>query len=190
MMLKGYRTLTVDFQFLFPEDHDRFTGFLRAIKQAFAPYRYDLWVALPPKTDNSQNGLLFCGFDFEKIGEIANRILLMTYEWGYQFGKEPAIEPYPFVERAVSYAMTKIDPKKLLLGVANYAYDFAEGEETRILSNEDALSLAEGMKAEIQYDEIGKTPYFLYYDHSTRHRVYFEDARSIDALLKLVDAKN
>ena len=45
---------------------------------------YQVSVALAPKTSANQPGLLYEGKDYRALGEAANHVLLMTYEWGYK----------------------------------------------------------------------------------------------------------
>ena len=48
-----------------------------------------------------------------------------------------------------------------------------------------------GMKRSIQFDEVAQAPYFDYIDEEgRRHKVWFEDARSIQSKLDLVDEYN
>lgn len=195
MMLKGYRTLDVDFEFVFPEDRLAYASFLEKIKKAFVPYRYSLWVALAPKTSSQQRGLLYEAHDYKLIGDIADRVLLMTYEWGYKYGPPLAVAPLNEVRRVVDYALTEIEPRKLVLGIPNYGYDFTlpyvrDQSEATVLSNVGALMLAREKKAEIQFDNVAMSPYFDYYENGVQHRVWFEDARSIQAKLDLADEKN
>ncbi|MDD7675176.1 MAG: spore gernimation protein, partial [Eubacteriales bacterium] len=46
--------------------------------------------------------------------------------------------------------------------------------------------------AAIEYDEVAQSPYFNYYDRTdtgpVQHEVWFEDARSADASLRLIDS--
>lgn len=194
MMLKGYRTLDVDFEFVFPEDRLAYVDFLKKIKKAFAPYRYSLWVALAPKTSAEQKGLLYEAHDYRLIGEVADRVLLMTYEWGYKYGPPLAVAPINEVRRVVEYALTEIDSKKLLLGIPNYGYDFTlpyvkNQSEATVISNTDALGLARAKNAKIEFDTVAMSPYFTYYEDGKEHRVCFEDARSIQAKLDLADEK-
>jgi len=41
---------------------------------------------LAPKTSVTQPGVLYEGHDYKALGEAANAVLLMTYEWGYTYG--------------------------------------------------------------------------------------------------------
>lgn len=57
----------------------------------------------------------------------------------------------------------------------------------RSLSNQQAIALAVEQGAEISYDETAQSPYFHYTDNAgTAHAVWFEDARSLDAKLRLI----
>ena len=79
------------------------------------------------------------------------------------------------------------------MGIPNYGYDwtlpFVKGEsKAKALGNVEAVNLAAKYNAQIMYDEVSQAPYFNYYDENKKeHVVWFEDARSIQAKLKLVD---
>ena len=119
-------------------------------------------------------------------------VLLMTYEWGYTYGPPMAVAPLPNVRAVLDYAVTAIPPKKILLGVPNYGYDwplpFLRGTtQAQSISNEQAIQLALSHNIAIQYDETAQAPYFHYADaDGTVHEVWFEDARSIQAKLALI----
>lgn len=91
--------------------------------------------------------------------------------------------------------MTEIPSEKILLGIPNYGYDwtlpFVQGSAARTISHTAAVNLALREGAEIKFDEEAQSPYFNYYDNQGReHVVWFEDARSIEAKLALVDKYN
>lgn len=48
----------------------------------------------------------------------------MTYEWGYTYGPPMAVAPIGAVRRVVEFALTQMEPGKILLGFPNYAYDW------------------------------------------------------------------
>jgi len=50
----------------------------------------------------------------------------------------------------------------------------------------EAAKLAAKVGAQVQFDEVSKAPYFIYYDaNGKQHQVWFEDARSIQEKLNL-----
>ncbi|MBQ9795192.1 MAG: spore gernimation protein, partial [Clostridia bacterium] len=51
-----------------------------------------------------------------------------------------------------------------------------------------AIRLAGEKGAEIQYDEQVEAPFFVYTENGEEHRVWFEDARSLSARLRLLPA--
>ncbi len=195
MQMKGYRVLDVDFEFVFPEDRVAYAEFIRRLTDALHPYGYEVWVALAPKTSADQKGLLYEAHDYRLLGEIADRLLLMTYEWGFTYGPARAVAPLDQVRRVVEYALTEIPAEKLILGIPNYGYDFTlpyirDVSKANVISNTEAVNLAAEKKAAIEFDETAMSPFFRYYENGKHHEVWFEDARSIQAKLDLMDEKN
>lgn len=182
MQKKGYTGVNIDFEYVSPKNKEDYVAFLRELK-ALLNEQYELSVALAPKYSANQEGLLYEAHDYEAIGKIADRIILMTYEWGYTYGPAMAVAPLHLVEKVLRYAVEAIPPEKLNLGIPTYGYDFIvpyrKGNKARSLSYESAIDLARKKKASILFDETSKTPYFIYYDGNEKHEVHFEDARSI-----------
>ena len=189
---RGYNGLDVDFEFIFAEDAQPYADFIQRLTQRFNPQGIPVIVALAPKTSAEQRGLLYEGHNYRLLGQAANELLLMTYEWGYTYGPPMAVAPLPNVRRVVEYALTEIPAHKLWLGIPNYGYDwplpFVQGQtKATSISNTYAVSLARKYGAEIQYDQIAQSPWFRYRDENgTEHEVWFEDARSIRAKLALI----
>ncbi|MGI5953170.1 LysM peptidoglycan-binding domain-containing protein [Dysosmobacter sp.] len=189
---KGYRGLDVDFEYLPASLAQPYAAFLHRLHRLLRSRGLFLWTALAPKTSASQTGILYEGHDYAAIGAAVDGALLMTYEWGYAQGPPMAVAPLPSVRAVLDYAVTAIPPEKLLLGIPNYGYDwplpFVSGTtRARSLSNQQAVALAVEQGAEIFYDETAQSPYFHYTDNAgTAHAVWFEDARSLDAKLRLI----
>ena len=192
LLRKGYRGLDVDFEYLPPEDAGAYAAFLARLTERLAPLGLPVLAALAPKTSADQPGTLYEGHDYAAIGAAVNRVLLMTYEWGYTYGPPMAVAPLPNVRRVVEYALTEIPAEKLWLGVPLYGYDwplpFVQGRtKARSLSPQEAVALAVRYGVEIQYSAQSQAPWFRYTDeHGGEHEVWFEDARSIQAKLDLI----
>lgn len=192
MNILGYRALDVDFEYIFPEERDKFTAFIAKAKEKLAPYGYQVWVALAPKTSSDQTGLLYEAHDYKALGEIADKVLLMTYEWGYSRGPALPVSPLDKVREVAEYAVSQIDPDKIFLGLPNYGYDFTvpfdrNGPPARTISSEEAIRLAIDTGSEILFDEKSQTPYFYYTRDGQQHEVHFEDVRSVKAKLALAN---
>ena len=115
----------------------------------------------------------------------------MTYEWGYTYGPPMAVAPLDQVKAVLDYAVTQIPANKILMGLPNYGYDwllpYDERRPARSIGNYEAIALARKYGATIQFDEKAQSPWFRYYDsRGNQHEVWFEDARSYQEKLRLV----
>ena len=189
---KGYRGLDIDFEFVLASDRDAYSAFIKKLTTILNQNGYEVIVALPPKTSDDQKGLLYEGIDYAALGNAANRVLLMTYEWGYSMGPPLAIAPVPSVRRVLDYAISRIEPGKIFMGMPNYGYDWTlpyqrGNPPAPSISTVEAISLARNYGAVIMYDEVSQAPYFNYTDQNNiNHEVWFEDTRSAAAKLALV----
>lgn len=196
MQAKGYTSLDVDFEFLGNENAQKYASFVAYCRERLHAYGYGVMTALAPKTSDDQTGALYEGHNYALLGEAADAVLLMTYEWGYTYGPPMAVSPIKPVETVVDYALTRIPAEKILLGISNYGYDFVlpytQGvSRATSVSTKRAFSLAAEYGAEIFFDEVVKAPYFDYTTaEGVAHRVWFEDVRSISSRLRLMSEKN
>lgn len=189
---KGYYGVDVDFEYVLPTDRDAYVQFIRNLSDTLGKYGYPVFVALAPKTSADQPGLLYEAHDYAGLGEAADYVLLMTYEWGYAFSAPMAVAPIDKVRRVLDYAITEIPSEKIFMGFPNYGYDwtlpFVPGEsKAQSISNTAAVRRAFSQNAEIMFDDTAQSPYYNYYDQSGReHEVWFEDARSVKAKAELI----
>ncbi len=196
---KRYAGIDVDFEYIPGEYAEEYAQFITNLRTALAPDGYRVFVSLAPKTSPNQRGLLYEGHDYGALGAAADGVLLMTYEWGYTYGPPLPVAPINRVREVVDYALTEIPAAKISMGIPNYGYDWAlpyvRGESrARSLSNVAAVDLARQRYAAIEFDETAQSPYFRYFvredGEPIEHIVHFEDARSIDAKLRLINEKN
>ncbi len=185
---KGYDELNLDFEFVQAGDSRSYVAF---VELAARQLRQLVSVCLAPKVSRDQKGLLYEGKDYGGLGAAAGRVMLMTYEWGYTYSSPMAVAPLNKVEAVVQYALTEIPPEKILLGLANYGYDWprrrgqADGPG-RTIGNVEAAALAGEKGAQIRFDAQAQSPWFRYDQEGTLHEVWFEDVRSWQGKLSLV----
>ncbi len=188
---KGYQGVDIDFEYILAEDRDAFTAFVQEVAEAMRENGYRTSVALAPKTSSEQRGLLYEGKDYRALGEAADHVLLMTYEWGYTYGPPMAVAPLNQVRKVVEYALTQIPAEKIDLGVPNYGYDwplpYVRGTtEAVTINNIQAVRIAVENGAQILFDNVAESPYFTYSENGMEHEVWFEDVRSLLAKFELI----
>lgn len=190
---KGYSGLDIDFEYLGIQEAENYVNFVSDVTNLLNQNGYPVWVALAPKVSDTQRGLLYEGHDYAMLADAANYVFLMTYEWGYKYSSPQAVAPIDSVRRVLDYAVSRINPDKIFFGIPTYGYDwplpYIQGETAATsISSVRAIDLARRYGAEIKYDTRAQSPWFNYLDESgVAHEVWFEDARSINAKLLLVN---
>lgn len=188
---KGFRGVDIDFEYILAEDAEAFAEFVGNVRLAINEIGYPVSVALAPKISDDQPGLLYAGKNYALLGEAADKVLLMTYEWGYTYGPPMAVAPINKVREVVEYALTRIPAYKVNLGIPNYGYDwplpFEQGvTAAKTIGNIEAVRIAIENDAQIQFDTTAMSPYFRYVKDGVEHEVWFEDVRSMEAKFNLV----
>lgn len=188
----GFTDVHFDFEYVSQDDREAYNTFLRRAKERFSQAGLLLSTALAPKVSADQQGLLYEAHDYRVHGEIADMVVLMTYEWGYTYSPPMAVSPIDQVRRVIEYAVTDIPPEKILLGQNLYGYDwtlpFEEGGPgATAVSPQRAIEIARTHQSAIKYDTTAQAPFFRYTDNEgNEHEVWFEDARSIQAKFDLI----
>ncbi|MBY0148944.1 glycoside hydrolase family 18 protein [Neobacillus niacini] len=191
----GFRDIHFDFEFLRPADREAYNSFLRKAKARFQREGWLMSTALAPKTSADQKGKWYEGHDYRAHGQIADFVVIMTYEWGYSGGPAMAVSPIDQVRRVLEYAITEMPPNKIMMGQNLYGYDwtlpFVQGSVAKAVSPQQAIEIAAQNNVEIQYDTKAQAPFFRYRAaDGKQHEVWFEDARSIQAKFNLIKELN
>ena len=188
----NFRDIHFDLEYLRPEDREAYNQFLRRATDRFHREGRTVSTALAPKTSATQRGAWYEAHDYKAHGEIVDFSVLMTYEWGYSGGPPMAVSPIGPVRNVLTYALTEMPASKIVMGQNLYGYDwtlpYRQGNPpARAISPQGAIRLAARYQAPIRYDFTAQAPFIDYTDENGRaHKVWFEDARSIDAKFSLL----
>jgi spore germination protein len=188
----NFSDIHFDMEFLPPELKENYANFLRKAKARLSAEGLLMSVALAPKTSATQVGEWYTAHDYRAIGRIADFVVLMTYEWGFSGGPPMAVSPINQVRKVIEYALTEMPASKIMMGQNLYGYDWTlpfvpGGQYAKAVSPQRAIEIAAENNVPIRYDTTAQAPYFNYTDaQGKQHRVWFEDARSIQAKFNLV----
>ncbi|WP_373894486.1 LysM peptidoglycan-binding domain-containing protein [Virgibacillus sp. CBA3643] len=189
---EGFTDIHFDFEYLPAEDGEAYNNFLRTAKQRISEAGLFMSTALAPKTSAEQEGSWYEAHDYAAHGEIADFVVLMTYEWGYSYGPPMAVSPIDQVRQVVEYALTEMPADKILLGQNLYGYDWTlpyeeGGDAAEAISPQQAITRARQQNVAIEFDDTAQAPFYMYRDaQGSLHEVWFEDARSIQAKFDLI----
>ena len=82
-----FRDVHFDLEHLYPEDREPYNRFLRKAVIPIHDAGLTMSTALAPKTSATQEGAWYSAHDYKAHGEIADFVVIMTYEWGYSGGR-------------------------------------------------------------------------------------------------------
>jgi spore germination protein len=196
MKQKGYKALNIDFEHIKEKDRELYNGFLETIIPLVQKEGFKVSTALAPKTSDEQKGPWHGAHDYKRHGELADFVVLMTYEWGWSGGPPMAVAPVPQVKKVVDYAVSVIPPEKIIMGAPLYGYDwtlpYKKGNKfAKRIAPAEAHDLALKEKATVKYDNDAQAPFFNYKDDKGKeHVVWFENEQSAEAKNKLVKQYN
>ncbi|ERI92735.1 LysM domain protein [Clostridiales bacterium oral taxon 876 str. F0540] len=187
----NFKDIHFDMEHLPRELRENYNVFLRKAKARLSAQGFLMSTALAPKTSATQAGEWYEAHDYRAHGQIADFVVIMTYEWGYSGGPAMPVSPLPQVRQVIEYALTEMPASKIMMGQNLYGYDwtlpFAPGTTARAVSPQQAILLAADNNVPISYDTRAQAPHFDYTaSNGRRHTVWFEDARSIQAKFDLV----
>jgi hypothetical protein len=187
----------IDFEALGSENRELFTAFTRNLSAALKPLNKEVIVTVEARIGNA------VPMDWRNLGQIADEVRIMAYDYHSRTTGIPGpVAPLGWVKEVVDYAVSQVDPAKLVIGLGNYGYNWVAPSSTDAswqgvgLSFERATSLAAELEVPILkatgidergYD-IGTIPYFTYTDaaDSTQHSVWFEDSVSLEEKVALL----
>jgi spore germination protein len=181
--------VNIDFELIDGTDQAGLTRFVAMTAAQLRPLGRLTTVAVGPRT---QDGLPLAdpsdAYDYAALGQAADAVVLMTYD-EHDDGSAPGpIAGIAWVRRVLAYALTKIPAPKILLGLADYGYDWAAPGRGVTLQSGQAEALAARLGVPIIWSNGAEEPYFTYVEGGVRHTVWFEDGEAIAAKLALVRA--
>lgn len=197
-----YDGVTIDFENLRGNMRDNFTEFLRKLNQELDLIGKNLYVTVQP---NMKNSTYFDGYDFKAIGEIADKVILMAYDYNAKSIPQDVMDSgftttpvTPFDE--VYYALKTItdditgvaNKNKVVLGISmsNIGWTVVDGQITNSRGNTYSYSEIADMiddGAEVKYSDKYKNPYLIYDSDDGKEIVWYENSRSIADKVKLAE---
>lgn len=173
----SYAGLNIDFELLKTSARSGLVSFMQALHAKAQSMGKLITIDIIP----AGNGRQAAGaYNFPVLAKNASEIVLMTYDQ-HDDGSPPGpVADTSWVKSRVAEALKLgVPPSKLILGLADYGYDWVKGSthaKTLPLSQIETW-ITQG-KAKITRDASG-SPHFTYTSGGVTHIVWFEDGRSI-----------
>lgn len=125
VLARNYDGIDIDYEGLDSSLRDDFSAFMRDLGAALRAHGKLLTVAVHAK-DSDYGGL--GGFqDWAEIGKHVDQLRIMTYDYHWRGSGPGPVAPAYWIEAVTEYARSVVDPRKVLLGVHFYGYDWPAG---------------------------------------------------------------
>ncbi|MDD3174757.1 MAG: glycosyl hydrolase family 18 protein, partial [Herbinix sp.] len=189
---KGYYGLNIYSQFLTEENRPFVESFITNFSKLLHEEGFHVIVTVSPITDIERTQVTLKKVDYTIIGQNVDGILFLSYEWGFSYGPPASVTSVNLQKEVLDYAVTIVPSEKLLLGFSIIGYDwplpYIPGESrANAITTEGAIQIASTEGVPIKYNDVSQAPYYFYvWEGQDLHIVWFNDARSVNAILDLV----
>jgi spore germination protein YaaH len=174
---KNYDGLQIDFEYVPQRDGTVFLSFLAELRTGLGEKMFT--IALPARTRKISNDV----YDYEKIGPLVDRILVMAYDEHWSTSKPGPIASLPWCKRVADYSLKVIGSEKLIMGIPFYGRAWGNTNPSRALLH----SSVETVIANNQVEDIRRENGIPTFDYevSVSVKVYYEDDYSLSTRMEM-----
>ncbi len=186
---EGYKEVCIDIEGVKYKNKIQYTEFIKKVADAFQQEGYSLSVVIPAKSENNQDSTWSGAYDYSSLGKIANKVIIMAYDFHWPGGPPGPIAPLSWVQDVIDYAIIEIPLEKLYLGLGLYGYDWVINSEqkTRGLVFKQIQDISLKYNVKVEWDQESQSPYLRYKENSIEHEVWFENKESISKKIRLIE---
>lgn len=114
----NFEGINVDFEYMYKEDKDMYSQFVRELAVAF--HKYDMFVSVDVTVPDGSEKWSLC-FDRKALGEAVDYVMLMAYDQTPGSSQTPgSVSAKDWVELNVAKLLTEVEKEKLVLGLPLY----------------------------------------------------------------------
>jgi spore germination protein YaaH len=198
--------IDIDYENLPPSSRQAFTDFITLLAFHLHNEGKTLSVTVMPKVRDNDGSTLAAVYDYTALGQVADQIRVMAYEYHGKSGPPAPNAPIWWVRQVMSYTVSAVPNEKAILGIHLYGYDWGGAETTAMWWN-DVQALKEkygGVDRYVETDErgivgeiemtytINRSPLcpLAFFDCapflSEKHTIYYVDARYVAEAWKIL----
>ncbi len=179
----GYQGYNIDFEGLNYWDEQGLTDFVKNLSEQLTPLGKTVTIAVIPRTPTDPYNR---AYNYQALAPYVSKIVLMTYDDHCIGTAAGPVAPISWVKAAVKYAVARVNPSKVVLGLAAYGYNWSSTGNTVEVHDDQAVQLAAQYGVPIQWNANDDEAHFTYTSNGNTHQVYFENGYSDAFKLQLV----
>ncbi|MGE5108204.1 MAG: polysaccharide deacetylase family protein, partial [Sphingobacteriales bacterium] len=182
--------INIDFEELKEKNSESLVDFVKDVKEKFTSKGLAVTIDVPPSNED---------YDYKKIAEYADYIILMAYDQFTINGPSGPICSQKWVEQALDETAKEIPSEKIILGIAGYGYDWSSNRSIThdsTYSYNEIINKAKITNATIDYDNNSYNLHYSYVEEKQdedgkmvkiNHEVWFTDAATTFNILRFSD---
>jgi cellulose synthase/poly-beta-1,6-N-acetylglucosamine synthase-like glycosyltransferase/peptidoglycan/xylan/chitin deacetylase (PgdA/CDA1 family) len=165
--------IVVDFEEVPDASQAHFRQFAAELAASLHSAGLKLMIALPARDDV---------YDYEFFGKQCDAIILMNYDQHWLTSPPGPVAAQDWFVENLRQVREVVPAQKIVVGIANYAYDWGETEKKGTWSGAEftiqtALLHAFESETDVEFDETSLNPHYSYSDQQNHiHRVWMLDA--------------
>lgn len=177
---QNYDGLNIDFELLKNGAKPGLVAFMRQLYARTRAMGKHLTIDIIPAGSRRHTG----AYNFRALAQSSDSVVLMTYDAHDNTSAPGPIAPLSWVRDRVNVAMQLgVAPSKLILGLADYGYDWPGTGRGHTVSLKQVATLSQqfGVKVTRTQGE----PHFTYVQGGVRHSVWYEDGPAMMSKVRL-----
>ncbi len=165
--------IVVDFEEVPDKSQANFRTFIGQFAPSLHAVGLKLMIALPARDD---------AYDYAFFGKVTDAIILMNYDQHWLTSPPGPIAAQDWFMENLRQVREVVPAQKIVVGVANYAYDWTETSKKETphaeeFSIQEALLHAYESESDVEFDAASLNPHYSYSDEQNHtHQVWMLDA--------------
>ena len=165
----GFAGINLDLEELNIQDNDLLVELLKDFSRVFHANGLYVTQAVAPFNED---------YNMQELAKYNDYLFLMAYDEHNIESQPGAVSSQRWVEKATDWAAKNVPNDKIVLGMATYGYDWANGEGGTTVSFDQTMAIAQDADAKVKFDDDTYNVNFSYQntDDKKVHHVFFTDA--------------
>ena len=169
-----------DFEELPTASQRDYLALLREARARFAAAKLSIAVTVPAQDDD---------WNMKAYAAAADHVILMNYDEHAPATAAGPIASQAWFVRQMNAALTQVPAEKLIVGIANYGYNWTAPGKADPISIEEAWLIAHDSEATVTFDKASGNQSFAYEENGTEHTVWMADATTAWNQLRAANIK-
>lgn len=189
----SYDGINIDFELVktpgrdYQAERQGLTRFAEGLREKMDPSGQRLDICVLPPVQPPVN--LAEIYDLAALSGLADRLVLMTYDYSHDGTKAGPVAPLPWVEANIEAALLlKVPTEKISLGIASYGYDWLSGStRANVVAAREVMQKIGQGDLTAGWDNPSQTSFVTYRDAQGRDReVWFENSAGAGHKMALI----